>query len=56
MDYALSLGHANFDGNLIAETVNDGTATVPVTMVNDWKLGENINANTDPDYPEMTAC
>jgi hypothetical protein len=41
----------------MAETVNDGTATVPecvinaVTTANDWKLGENINANTDSDYP-----
>lgn len=64
MDYALSLGDANFDGNLMAETVNDGTATVPeceinaVSTTNDWKLGENINTNTDPDYPrdDSIAC
>ena len=52
--HTLGLGHGNFDGNLMAETVNDGTATVPecvinaVTTANDWKLGKNINANTDP--------
>ena len=48
----------------MAETVNDGTATVPeceinaVTTANDWKLGENINANTDPGYPrdDSIAC
>lgn len=56
--HALGLGHANFYGNLMAETVNDGTATVPeceinaVATANDWKLGENINANTDSDYPK----
>ena len=27
--HAPGLGHANFDGNLMAETANDGTATVP---------------------------
>lgn len=62
--HALGLGHANFDGNLMAETVNDGTATVPeceinaVATANDWKLGENINANTDSDYPrdDNIAC
>jgi hypothetical protein len=48
----------------MAETVKDGMATVPeceinaVTTANDWKLGENINANTDPDYPrdDSIAC
>jgi hypothetical protein len=28
MGHALSLGHANFDGNLMAEKVNDGTEKV----------------------------
>ncbi len=58
--HTLGLGHANFDGNPMAETANDGTATVPeceinaVTTSNDWKLGENINANTDLIIQEMT--
>ena len=42
----------------------DGTATVPeceinaVTKTDDWKLGENINAHTDSDYPrdDSIAC
>ena len=32
--HTLGLGHANFDGNLMAETVNDGTATVPECEIN----------------------
>ena len=64
IDYGLGLRHANFYGNLMAETVNDGTATVPeceinaVSTTDDWKLGENIYANTDPDYPrdDSIAC
>ena len=27
--HTLGLGHGNFDGNLMAETANNGTATVP---------------------------
>jgi hypothetical protein len=58
MGHALGLGHANFDGNLMAEMVNDGTATVSeceiyaVTAANQWKLGSNNDEDAAPDYPE----
>jgi predicted Zn-dependent protease len=44
MGHALGLGHANFDGNLMAEKVNDGTENVSecevkaVLKANYWKL------------------
>src|ERR671918_256692 len=50
MGHALGLGHANFDGNLMAEMVNYGTATVSeceinaVIEANYWKLGGDGNA------------
>jgi matrixin len=56
--HALGLGHANFDGNLMAEMVNDGTATVSeceiyaVTAANQWKLGANNDEYAVPDYPQ----
>ena len=46
MGHALGLGHANFDGNLMAESVNDGTDTISeceikaVIEANYWKLGD----------------
>jgi predicted Zn-dependent protease len=55
--HALGLGHANFDGNLMAEMVNYGTATVSeceinaVIEANYWKLGDNGDDNIDPDRP-----
>jgi matrixin len=59
MGHALGLGHANFDGNLMAEKVNDGTAVVSdcetkaVIEANYWKLGQSMDdANSKPDYPE----
>jgi hypothetical protein len=58
MGHALGLGHANFDGNLMAEMVNEGTATVSaceiyaVTAANQWKLGVNSDEYADPEYPE----
>ena len=57
MGHALGLGHANFDGNLMAEMVNYGTATVSeceinaVIEANYWKLGDNGDDNVDPDSP-----
>jgi hypothetical protein len=58
MGHALGLGHANFDANLMAEKVNDGTAFVSeceikaVIEANYWKLGQNEeDANSMPDYP-----
>ena len=50
MGHALGLGHANFDGNLMAEMVNYGTGTVSeceinaVIEANYWKLGGDGNA------------
>lgn len=58
MGHALGLGHANFDGNLMAERVNEGTDTVSgcevkaVMDANYWKLGDGNHANTYPNYPE----
>ena len=51
MGHALGLGHANFDGNLMAEKVNDGTENVSecevkaVLKANYWKL---IADGSDP--------
>jgi matrixin len=58
MGHALGLGHANFDGNLMAEMVNDGTATVSeceinaVIKANHWKLGDNSDGDAKPRYPQ----
>jgi predicted Zn-dependent protease len=55
--HALGLGHANFDGNLMAEMVNYGTATVSeceinaVIEANYWKLGDNGDDNIQLDTP-----
>ena len=49
--HALGLGHANFDGNLMAEKVNDGTENISeceikaVLKANYWKL---IAESTNP--------
>ena len=51
MGHALGLGHANFDGNLMAEKVNDGTENISeceikaVLKANYWKL---IAESTNP--------
>jgi predicted Zn-dependent protease len=51
LGHALGLGHANFDGNLMAEKVNDGTENVSecevkaVLKANYWKL---IADGSDP--------
>lgn len=53
--HALGLGHANFDGNLMAEKVNDGTENISeceikaVLKANYWKL---IAESTNPVMPE----
>jgi hypothetical protein len=58
MGHALGLGHANFDRNLMAEMVNDGTATVSeceinaVIKANHWKLGDNSDGDPEPSYPQ----
>lgn len=58
MGHALGLGHANFDGNLMAQRVNDGTDTISgceikaVVEANYWKLGDHNRDNTYPYYPK----
>jgi predicted Zn-dependent protease len=58
MGHALGLGHANFDGNLMALRVNDGTDTISeceikaVIEANYWKLGGYNRDNTYPSYPK----
>jgi hypothetical protein len=58
MGHALGLGHANFDGNLMAQRVNDGTDTISeceikaVVEANNWKLGDHNRDNTYPYYPK----
>ena len=64
--HALGLGHANFEGNLMAERINDGTDTVSdceikaVIETNYWKLGDNDDhiSISNPGYPlgESTTC
>ena len=64
MGHALGLGHANFDGNLMAQRVNDGTDTLSdceikaVVETNNWKLGDDNDGNTDSDYLQdnITTC
>jgi predicted Zn-dependent protease len=57
MGHALGLGHANFDGNLMAKRVNDGTEDISkceikaVIEANYWKLGDSNHDNTYPYYP-----
>jgi hypothetical protein len=58
MGHALGLGHANFDGNLMAEKVNDGTDNISdceikaVIEANYWKLRSNNRDNTYPAQPD----
>lgn len=55
MSHVLGLGHANFDGNLMTEKINDGTWTVAeceveaISQANYWKF---IADGTHPDKPE----
>ena len=67
MGHALGLGHANFDGNLMAESVNDGTDIISdceikaVVEANYGKLGDNNHDDdgyTDSDYLQegITSC
>jgi hypothetical protein len=56
MGHALGLGHANFDGNLMAEKVNDGTENISkceikaVLQANHWKL---IADDMQPGWPKI---
>jgi predicted Zn-dependent protease len=55
LGHALGLGHANFDGNLMAEKVNDGTENVSeceiktVLKANYWKLIADSIAPAKPE-------
>lgn len=62
MGHALGLGHANFDANLMAERVNQGTGFVSdceikaVIEANYWKLGQNEdNNNLSPQSPQVNS-
>ena len=58
MGHALGLGHANFDGNLMAEQINSGTETISeceisaVYEANSWYLENDNGGNTIPTYPK----
>ena len=60
MGHALGLGHANFDGNLMAALINGGTETISeceikgVYEANSWYLEDNDDggSNTIPAYPK----
>jgi predicted Zn-dependent protease len=60
MGHALGLGHANFDGNLMAALINDGTKTISACEIkgvyeaNSWYLKDNDDdgSNTIPAYPK----
>ena len=64
--HALGLGHANFDGNLMAEQVDDGTDNISdceikaVIESNYWKLGNylNVDSDTSPSFSikDSTTC
>jgi hypothetical protein len=64
--HALGLGHANFDGNLMAERVDDGTDNISeceikaVIETNYWKLGNdnNVVSDTSPSFSidDITTC
>jgi hypothetical protein len=61
MGHALGLGHANFEGNLMAERITAGTETISecevkaVFVANNWKLTEELDDddanNSNPDDP-----
>ena len=54
MGHALGLGHANFDGNLMAALIDDGTKTISaceikgVYAANGWYLEDNDSSSTIP--------
>lgn len=54
MGHALGLGHANFEGNLMTELVNDGTETIDdceiksVNEANQWKLKDGSDSPYAP--------
>jgi hypothetical protein len=54
MGHALGLGHANFEGNLMTELVNDGTGTIDdceiksVNEANQWKLKDGSDSAYAP--------
>jgi hypothetical protein len=58
MGHALGLGHANFDGNLMAEQISSGTETISeceirsVYKANSWYLEKDNGGNASPTYPK----
>jgi predicted Zn-dependent protease len=62
--HALGLGHANFDGNIMAAQINDGTDTISeceisgVFEANRWYLQDNDDGSNIPEYPryDTIAC
>jgi len=64
MGHALGLGHANFDGNIMAAQINDGTDTISeceisgVFEANRWYLQDNDDGSNIPEYPryDTIAC
>jgi len=56
MGHALVLGHANFDGDLMAEKINDGAENISeceinaVLQANYWKL---IADDMQPVWPKI---
>lgn len=61
MGHALGLGHANFDGNLMAEQINSGTETISeceirsVYKANSWYLEKDNDGDISPKYPKTNS-
>lgn len=59
MGHALGLGHANFEGNLMTQLVNDGTGTIDdceiksVNEANQWKLIDGSDSVYAPSKYEV---
>jgi len=56
MGHALGLAHANFQGNLMTEKINDGASDISECEINAvqeadrWKLLDNQNNPRTPDH------
>jgi hypothetical protein len=61
MGHALGLGHANFDGNLMAEQIKSGIEAISeceirgVYEANSWYLEKDTGGNTSPTYPKTSS-
>jgi predicted Zn-dependent protease len=64
MGHALGLGHANFNGNIMAALINYGTDSISecevrgVFEANHWYMEDNDDGNNIPEYPryDIIAC